>query len=68
MNRRNLTRTNQLLLSGADNGVPGAGIDCALEVDRTPEIFSLSQGCGNVRNLDEAEVHGYVPKSFSELR
>jgi hypothetical protein len=39
---------------GADHGVPAAEIDCVFEVDRTPTIFRLPQGSGNVRHLDEA--------------
>ena len=55
-------------LFGADHGVPAAEIDCVFEVDRTSTIFRLPQSGGNVRHLNEAEVHGYVPKTLGELR
>src|SRR5664280_382405 len=52
---------------GADHGVAGAEIDRVFEVDWTAASLRLSQGGGNVRHLDEAEVNGDVPKSLGEL-
>jgi hypothetical protein len=42
-------------LFGADHGVPAAEIDCVFEIDRTPMIFRLPQGGGNVRHLNKAD-------------
>lgn len=47
---------------GADHGIPAAEIDCVFKIDRTPAIFRLSQGGGNVWHLDEAKVHDDLPK------
>src|SRR5437879_4524591 len=56
------------MLNKSTARVPAAEIDCVFEVDRTPTTFRLPQSGGNVRHLNEAEVHGYVPKSLGELR
>ena len=53
---------------GADHGVPAAEIDCVFKIDRTPAIFLLSQGGGNVWHLDEAKVHDDLPKPLGEFR
>ena len=47
---------------------PSRQIDCVFKIDRTPAIFRLSQGGGNVWHLDEAKVHDDLPKPLGEFR